>query len=87
MNEDKKKEQSRTLEGILALTGSLGVLFLNSMTLYSLMDKAGIYEAQTPATMNAYVALNLPVAFSAATGAFVIGKYIGSWLDKQRNKS
>ncbi len=91
--DNKDKDKSRTLEGILALTSSLGVLFLNSMTLYSLMDKAGVYTAKTveysqgiPVTMDTYVILNLPVAFCAATGGLVIGKYVGRWMDNLRNK-
>ena len=92
MSEDKK----RTLEGILAATGALGVLFLNSMTMYSLFEKSGIYEriyadACTNEAglweMYQYTGLNLPVALCAMTGGFVIGQYIGKWLDKKRNKS
>ncbi len=95
MNEDKtetNKDKKGSLEAILALAGTMGILSLNSCTVYSLLEKAGVYaqlyNSETQAAANSaifqYVGLNLPVAFCAATGAFVIGKYIGSWLDKMR---
>lgn len=99
MSEDKtetNKDKKGFLEGILALAGTIGVLGLNSMGQYWLLEKAGIYAgiyADTCANESAvrdmykYLSLNIPVAFCAATGAFVIGKYIGSWLDKKLSKN
>lgn len=90
---DDNKDKKISLEGILAATGALGTVFLNSMIMYSLMDKAGVYTAKTveyshgiPVTFDAYTILNMPVVFCAATGGAVIGGYIGRWIDKLRNK-
>jgi len=92
MSEDSKDKKG-SLEGILALTGTLGTVFLNSMIMYSLMDKAGVYTAETveyshgiPVTFDTYTILNMPVAFCAATGGLVIGKYVGRWIDNLKNK-
>jgi len=99
MSEDKtetNKDKKGSLEGILASTGMIGVLGLNSMGQYWLLEKAGVYAgiyADACANESAlwdmykYVGLNMPVAFCAATGAFVIGKYLGAWIDKKRNKN
>jgi hypothetical protein len=85
-----------SLEGILALTGSMSAITLNSLNQYWLFEKAGIYakiyaDACTNEAglweMHKYTGLNLPVALCAMTGGFVIGRYIGAWLDKKRNKS
>ncbi len=91
MNKDSKEGP---LERILALTGAIIPLGLNSLTMYSLMEKAGIYEpAQNSeafiegiSAMFKYCSLNLPVVFCATAGGFVIGRYIGSKLDKLKRR-